>query len=182
MDLFEMRNGYAFPSIHALLIEPYKSMWVNDTSLDKIDCINDFTYIELLCSPKRSNPYFNIPEPIRPDKVKLNVYKDKDHPVTEQVLLGILQYKEFLSESSSYELLMTGENTVNSVKEFLDSFDPDSRSRSGGLILKPSDVLKAVEEIPAVIKSLALARDRVHSELEEDTKNRRNRETGPYEE
>lgn len=182
MDLFEIVNGSAVPSVHALMIKPFKDIWESDTSDFKENSIKIFTYIELLCSPKKSNPFVGCSEEDRPTKVKKEVWGDEDYPIGLDVMMATLKYKELLSESSpSYELWVSAVNAVKKLRVFLDEFDMDERNTHGMLILKPKDVTNALKDLEEVSRNMELGRERVHSELVSATKTRNEREIGYFE-
>lgn len=182
MDLFELNNNRAFPSMHALLIEPYKTIWETDKSEGKGQSIRWFSYIELLCSPKKSNPFYGIPEEHRSEKVKEEIFGDKDYPIDSDLLLATMAYREHLSFSSpSYELAVAAEVAANKLKTFLLNFDPNERTPNGAMVLKPKDITLALQEIPDTIKSMSEMRAKVHEELTESSKTRNDRKIGIYE-
>lgn len=182
MDLFEIRNGRAYPSVHALLIEPYKTMWNDDDSDNKSNVIAYFTYIELLCSPKKSNPFYGYSEEDRPMKVKKEVFKDENYQIDTELMFAILAYKEHLSFASpSYELSLAAEAAADKLKTFLKEFNLTERTPGGAMVLKPRDVTTALREIPDVIKKMAETRQKVHEELTEASKTRKDRAIGEYE-
>lgn len=182
MDLFEVINGYAVPSVHALLIEPFRSMWEEDASDNNVDSIKAFTYIELVCSPKKSNPFIGYSEEDRPRKVKKQVWGDEDYPLNTDIILATIKYKELLSESSpSYDLYISAVNAVQKLRIFLDGFNPDERVNAGYLVMKPGDITRALKDLDDVGKNMEFARDRVHTELIQSAKTRNQREIGEYE-
>lgn len=182
MDLFELNNGRAFPSAHALLIEPFKTIWARDTTIEKGNAIRLFTYVELVCSPKKSNPYLGYAEDIRPSKVKKEVYGNPDKEDTDFMILAVVKYKELLADASpTYTLLNAGLNAKDKLVTFLENFDLGERTQGGTAVLKPADITKALKEIPDVAKSINSMRDKVHTELIEEAKTRNQREVGQYE-
>jgi len=182
MDLFELNNGIAYPSVHALLIEPFKSMWERDTSEDKTNVMKVFTYIELVCSPKKSNPFFGYSETDRPSKVKKEVYGDENYHTTDFMMQGVMKYKELLSMSSpTYPLLNAALMASDSLIEFLEDVNLSERTASGGAVIKPKDVTSALKEIPDVAKSITTLQEKVQGELIEEAKTRNQREVGQYE-
>lgn len=182
MDLFEIVNGYVVPSVHALLIEPFKSIWENDTSDNNMDSIRTLTYVELMCSPKKSNSFIGYSEEERPAKVKKQVWGDENHPIDSNIVFAVLKYKELLSESSpSYDLYISAVNSVQKLRKFLDNFDMDERTPNGAMVLKPADITRALKDLDDVGKNMELARDRVHTELVQSAKTRNKREIGDYE-
>lgn len=182
MDLFEIVNNRVKPTIHALLIEPFKSMWENDTSEFKQNCIKDFTYVELMCNPRKSNIFMGYPEQERPSKVKREVWGNEDHPITTEIMFAVMKYQELLNEATpSYGLYVSALNSIAKLRNFLDNFDPDERTRAGGLIMKPKDLTGALKELDDVSRSLEASKERVHSELVNNAKTRNEREIGRFE-
>lgn len=183
MELFEVINKHAMPSVHALMIEPFKSIWERDTSDEKGDSIRIFTYIELLCSPRKSNPFAGLSEEDRPAKVKKEVFGDENYQLPLDIMFAILKYKELLSDSSpSYDLYTSGLNAVHKLKVYLDNFSLDERTPGGAMVMKPKDLTSALRELPEVAKMIELARDKVHSEVADSSKTRSQRVIGLFEE
>lgn len=183
MDLFELYNGHVYPSVHALLIEPFKSMWANDTSPNKENVIRDFTYIELLCSPKKSNIFSGYPDPeLREKKVKIEVYKDENYPTSSDMLFATMKYIEILKdESPSYPVLEEGLLAVEKVRVWCQDLSLSATTPNGALLLKPKDVLAALNEIPNTIKKLEDTRIRVSTELNQASKTKKDRIPGHFE-
>jgi hypothetical protein len=185
MTLFEIRNNRAFPSVHSLLIEPFKSIWRSDESPDKEMAIKYFSYIELLCSPRKSNPFYGYSEKERPSKVAKEVFGNPNYNIDPNLLFAVATYKDLLSNSSiSYQSLVDAEFSLNKTREFLRNFEPNSRTSMGGsLLLKPKDILLANKELPNAIARIIELRNKVHEELEEsDIRTRNQREIGAFEE
>lgn len=182
MELFEIVNGYAVPSVHALLISPFKEIWNNDNSDNNVDSINTFTYIELLCSPKKSNPFVGYSEEERPAKVKKEVWGDEDYPLDTDTILAVIKYKELLSESSpSYDLYVSAVNAVQKLRKFLNDFEMDEKTPNGTLLLKPKDITNALKDLDEVSKNMEASRDRVHTEITQSAKTRNQRDIGDFE-
>lgn len=183
MDLFEITGSHVYPSTHALLLKPYKDIWENDTSPNKEDSIKWFTYIEFLCSPKKSNPFYGyIDKEMRAKKVKIEVFGDEDYMIPMDLMMATIAYEEHLKTSSpAYEILIAGETVANKLNTFLKELNPSQKTTTGGLLLKPKEIYTALAEIPKAIKAMAEARDKVNEELKEDSKTRNNRQIGYFE-
>lgn len=182
MELFEINNSIASPSVHALLIEPFKTMWEEDNSRQHQDSIKKFTYIELVCSPKKSNPYAGYSEEERPIKVKKEVFKDENYLIDTDIVQGTMKYIELLMEASpTYGLYMAAMNAANKMKDFLNTVKPDEKNINGAYMLKPADINKAIKDIPDIMKSLTSLRDKVIEELADEAKTRKDRRIGRYE-
>lgn len=182
MDLFELRNNRAFPTVHALMIEPFKSIWEADTSEGKERALKVFSYVELVCSPKKSNPFVGYSEEIRPKKVKKEVFGDEDYHTTEYMMLATIRYIELLNDSSpTYSLFDAALIAKDKLVNYLTTFNLAERNKAGMPVVKPQDITKTLSEIPDTAKSLVETRERVHQELLEETKTRNQREIGQYE-
>lgn len=180
--IFEINNMRAFPSIFALMIEPFKTIWETDEDIHKVNAIQLFSYVELLCSPKRANPFYAYGEKERPAKVKKEIYGDENYRDTNFMILGIIKYKELLTSSSiSYPLLEDAMLARDELRRFLRSFNLDDKTAGGAMLMKPRDVTNALKDIEAVSTKLENHRAKVDQELIEASKTRNQREIGLYE-
>lgn len=183
MQLFEIVSGHAMPSIHALLIDPFKTIWENDMSDGKAEAIKVFTYVELVCSPKKSNPLYGLKEEVRIKRAKKKAFGDEEYNIGSDVMFAIIEYKELLADSTpSYTLVESALIGAHRLDNFLKNYDFKERSHTGVMVLKPADVQKALNQVPDTIKKLEELREKVSSEIDQDTKTRNDREIGPFEE
>lgn len=179
-----MKNGKALPSTHALIIEPFKTIWNNDDSEGKGDAINKFTFIELMCSKKKSNPFTGYSQGQRYSKVVENVYGETDYRPTNDPLVakGMEIYEEFLHNASpSLTYLEAALIAAENLKNTLETIDFSERTNGGAAVYKPADITRALKETPDVVKTLEQLREKVQSELLEEAKTRGSREIGAFE-
>lgn len=182
MDLMEVRNNRAFPTVHALMMEPFKTIWESDETPTKEHAMKIFSYTELMCSPKKSNNFYLYKPEVRVKKVLKEIYKDEDKPITEWMILCVDRYKEELAKSSpTYELLEAGMRAKDDLVEELGSINYKERTKSGGLVTKHKDVADALARIPGITRELITNREKVGSELEDAAKTRNQREVGLFE-
>lgn len=182
MDLFIIENGIAKPSEHAILIEPFKTIWESDTSKSKGDAIKSFTYIELVCSIKKSNPFAGYPDDERPSKVAKEVYKSEIYTPTELENEAITVYREFLEEASpTLSFYRASLKAAQELKTFYNEVNLNERTNGGAAVYKPGDITRGLKETSEVIKSLRDLESQVQSELVEKTKTRGQREIGHFE-
>ena len=83
--------------------------------------------------------------------------------------------------SPTYSLFNSALVAADKLKDNLNNVNLAEMTASGTAVTKPKDVTSALKEIPDVIKSLETMRNKVASELLEDTKTRNQREVGEYE-
>lgn len=184
LELFEVQNGRALPSTHALLIEPFKSIWENDTSKDKVDAIPKFTFIELMCSKRNSNPFKGYSESERYSKVALNVYGDELARPTNDDLVeqGLKVYTELMFKASpTLSYLEAALESAERVKTMMRTVDFDERTNGGAAVYKPGDITRALKDSEEVIKNLISLQEKVESELLQETKTKGNKEIGHFE-
>lgn len=166
--LFEIRNNRAFPTVFALLKDPYKSIWEKDTTPDKIQAVKWFTYLDLLLNPRRSNPFYNLPESVRIEKVCQEVFKDPKYSIPSDLILATVAYKEDLETmAQGYTTLTEAEYSLFKLQTFLHNLEPDAKTPAGSLLLKPKDIILATKELPGAIDNIRKAKERVIRELDE---------------
>lgn len=183
MDLFIVQNGRAMPSVHALIIEPFKTIWHNDTDPAKGEAIKFFTFIELACSPKKSNPYIGYESGQRYLKLKEELFENRAYELPALVIDAITKYEEFLDHSSpTYSILKSALSAAEQLKSYLEHIDLGARTNSGAAVYKPKDVTTALKELPDVAKNIELLRTKVQKELLEEGKTRNNRQVNYFEE
>lgn len=183
MDLFTVTNGKAMPSVHALIIEPFKTIWKEDTDPTKGSAIRDFTFIELCCSPKKTNPYCGYDEDQRYQILKEELYGDSAYQLSNNVLDGIMKYEQLLDNSSpTLSLLKAALDGAEKFKTQLKKLDLTERTNSGAAVYKPRDVTNAMKDLPNMARSIEELREKVFKELLEEGKTRSNRQIGYYEE
>lgn len=181
MELFEIRDGGVFPTAHSLLIHPFSEIWESDPDEKKGNATKVFKYIELVCSPRKTNPFRGYSEEERPSKVKKEVWGDENKQTTDYMIRGVAKYKELLLRySPTYDLLIAALKARDALVDFLNSVDLSDTTESGAMKLKPKDVTSAMKEIPDVTKSIYLLFEKVEVELNE-SKTRNDREIGDYE-
>lgn len=184
MDLFEVINGVAMPSTHALLIEPFKTIWESDKTKEKGEAIKAFTLIELYCSKKKSNVFSGYSDEVRMQRIKENLYKDGSYEPKNQDLIreGMKVYMEFqYNASPTLSYLQVALNTADKLKEFLESVNLNEKTNGGAAVYKPADITRALKETPDVVKTLETLREKVSQELKEEVKTRNSREIGHFE-
>lgn len=181
--LFEVRNGKLAVTEFALLTDPFMTIWNYDNTERHEKAMQLFRYVELLCSPRKGNAFYGYSKEDRPKKVKKEVYGDADYPDTDFMMQCVFAYTEFLKTySPTYELLESAIDAADEVKKFLKSGkNLQERTRGGTAVYKPRDVIAAIEKVDEVSRKVLILRDKVHFELETESKTRNQRKIGQYE-
>lgn len=183
MELFIVQNGKAMPSVHALIIEPFKSIWNLDKDQTKGNAIRDFTFIELCCSPKKSNPYKGYDVDQRYRVLKKELYGNEAYELSSIIIDAITKYEELLeNHSPTLTLLRAALQGADKFKEQMGKINLNERTNSGAAVYKPRDITNAMKDLPEMAKSIESLMDKVNKELLDEGKTRSNRTIGYYEE
>ena len=183
MDLFVVKNKRAMPSVHALIIEPFKTIWHQDPDPAKGDAIRFFSFIELACSPKKSNPYFGYEKDKRYLVVKKLLFDDEAYELPPIVMDAVIKYEDLVENSSpSYSILNASLIAAEQLKTYLTNIRLNERTNSGAAVYKPKDVINALQELPQLSREIEELRNKIQQELMEEGKTRNNRQVGYYEE
>lgn len=180
--LFVVENGVAKPNTETLLISPFKEIWERDNSEDKSDAVRDFTFIELMTSKKKSNPYAGYDDDVRYEKLMQEYYPDIDE-IDNLVEQGLAKMVQFQTEASAtysyYTAVMEG---AQKMKQFFRTFDMTERNERTGLpVYKPGEITRAMSDTDKVLQNMAAMKERVEQELFEQTKTRGNRQINYFE-
>lgn len=180
--LFTVENNIAKPNVETLIISPYKEIWERDTSKTKDVAIKEFTYIELMASKRKSNPYSGYSDEQRHNKLVDMLFEEGWVP-DAQIEMGLAKYVEFQKEASpTYSYYISVCNAAEKMKSFFDSFDMNERNERTGLpIHKPGDITKALNDTDKVLQNLNSMKEKVEQELFEQTKTRGNKQINPFE-
>jgi hypothetical protein len=194
MQLFIIENNIVKPTTEVLLISPFREIWNRDSSEGKEFALKEFAYIEFMCSPKKTNPFYGYQEDERSDKIIANIFKGNSQVIVRGdtevlyepdmlVVDGIDTYRGFLKSASfSLSFLEACILGANKLIDFFTTVDLDERTKSGGVVYKPADVTKALSDAFNVVKSLNAFKEKVEQELYENTKLKGDIEINPLEE
>lgn len=181
--LFVVENNVAKPNTETLLIPPFKDIWERDKSEEKTVSINEFTYIELMTSKKKSNPFSGYSDDVRHEKLCEMIFEDVDWKPDVLVEKALIKMRVFHEEASpTYQYYVDNLITAENTRTFLKNIDLNERNeKTGNPLYKPKDVTSAIADTEKVIQTLDLLRDKVEQELFETVKTRSNRQINPFE-
>jgi len=183
MDLFKVDAGVVKPTEHALLIPPYSDIWKRDKSGDKHDAIRQFTYIEFMCSMKKSNIFKGYPENTRHDKIVLSVFKGEEFEVDDLIKEGMELYLRLNIESSiTIQYFLGTKLGAEKVIDFLKNVDLTERNSRDMPLYKPKEITSSLSDAYNVMKTLNAMEEKVYEELFESVKSRGNKTINHFEE
>lgn len=183
MEIFKIEAGVVKPTIEILLIDPFKTIWERCSPLTNFArSMQEFAYIEFMCSPKKSNPYHGYAEDVKEDKIIRGIFKDEQYTPDALVKEAMDVYKEFFYEASpTLTFLEDARTGAEKLKSFFRTFDINATTDKGALLYKPADITRALSDTLGVIRTLAALEDKVHQEVFDTVKSKGDREINPFE-
>lgn len=179
--LFTVENSIAIPNIETLLIPPFKDIWERDKSKNKDVAIKEFTFIELMSSKKKTNPYAGYSDDVRFEKLKEALFEKnwEQDVLIEQALIKINEFQREASPTYSYYLSVI--KAVEKMKDFFKNVNINERNEKGIPIYKPGDITRALNDTDKVLQNINSMKERVEQELFEQTKTKNNKTINPFE-
>jgi hypothetical protein len=185
MDLFVVEGNVVKPSVHALMIPPFSTIWEQDSDPKKSYAIMLFTYIELMCSHKKSNVFKGYPLSTRSAEIIKRLFPDADPNFIglEVVEQGIEFYNKVQIEAAPiiqfYEAARVGAEKVTS---WLTTFDMETKNPRTGLPLyKPRDITSALKDTYDVMNTLNSMEEKVYEQIFESVRTQKNKEINIFE-
>lgn len=185
MQIFIIENNVAKPTPQILLIPPFKEIWERDSSRNKERALMDFTFIEFMCSPRKSNPFSGYTEDERGFKIVEHVFKGTPGYFPDELVKeGMLKYMEWLTEASpTYKHLRANKIAAEKTQAFFSQFSYEDKNPKTGLpVWKPKDITSAIKDAEDNIKTLDNLQKKVEQELFDSVKTRGMREINHFEE
>lgn len=182
MDLFKVEGAVVKPTEHALLISPYSDIWERDPDPAKSTAIKELSYIEFVCSYKKSNPYKGLPEEmIKPTVIK-DVFKGEEFEEDDLIKEGIDLYKKLREEAApTLQYYLASKEGAEKTIKWLKEFDMDERNDRGVPIYKPADITRALKDTYEVMKTLNSMEEKVYEQIFESVKTKGNKEINHFE-
>lgn len=183
-SLFIVEGNIAKPNPETLLIEPFKTIWERDTDVDKSIAIKEFTYMELMTSKKRSNPYAGYNEEMRKEKLmEMLFHRLPDWEVDSLVEQGMAEIVTFQKEASpTYSYYISVLGATEKMKQFFNEFDINEVNEKGARVFKPNEIIMAIANTDKLLQNLNSMKEKVEQELFEQSKTRGMKQINPFEE
>lgn len=179
--LFELQNNVATPTTETLLISPYKEIWERDKSKNKEIAIKEFTYIELMTSKKKTNPFGGYSDEDRHKKLTEMLFNKTWKP-DKNIELGMAKINELQVEASpTYSYYLSVLEGAEKMKKFFKDFDINEVNDKGTRIFKPNDIVIAIANTEKVLSQLNSMKEKVQQELFESTRTKANKTIGYFE-
>lgn len=167
----------------ALTIKSIADLWNNDKSNNKKQALQELAFIYWMYNWNSIYYKGYTDEVDRFNSVITEVFQDISWKTNLLVSEAGKVYQK-LQEESFPELsdLKVARKTLNGLKDFLDNLDPDERTKSGGLLLKPSEIYMAITKMGEALISVNKMEEKIRKEIQlEDSKVRGGGKQGSFE-
>jgi|TARA_B110000902_G_scaffold219246_1_gene253498 hypothetical protein len=154
MNLFEIENNVVIYSPQALMLEPFKKIWQEDKSEDKIQANLIMSYVYYMADERSDFMHIlNVDERMQAIKEALQLPEDFNGRSEE--LIQAMKFYEKLSETTSTKLLQSTRLVLQKISEFLDNINLNERDeRSNKPIHDIGKITGSVEKIPKLIRAI----------------------------
>lgn len=182
MNVFQIEQGVVKPTAEILLISPFKEIWARDKTVKKETALRDFSYIEFMCSYKKSNPFIGFVPRERHRKICETVIHDISYVPDDLVKKGIELYKDWQENASpSLRFYKSVVKANEKLIRFAEDINLNERDAKGSAVYKPSDITSITSKAYENLKTLTLMKEKVEQEVFEASKTRSNRNINVFE-
>lgn len=179
--LFKLEGKLVKPNVETLRVYPFNEIWERDTTEDKFEALEDFTYMEFVTSQKKSNPYSGYAEHLRKEKVQTDIITRESWFEDELIIEGMRKIMEFQREASpTYNYYMAAKIAAEKMQQFFRTFNMMTLNvKTGNPLYKPKDVTSALNDTSRVLENLNSLQEKVDNELFEVVKNKGQKQVSP---
>tara|TARA_R110002051_G_scaffold322146_1_gene411835 strand:- start:199 stop:750 length:552 start_codon:yes stop_codon:yes gene_type:complete len=154
MNLFEIENNVVVFSPQALMIAPFKKIWDDDETDDKLVANLTLAFVYYMAD-ERSDFMHILDTDERIDEVKSFIDMPTGFTGKSKEVVRAIHYYERASETTSTKLLQSTRLVLQKISTFLDNLDMNERDdRSNKPIHDIGKITSSVEKIPKLIKAI----------------------------
>lgn len=187
LDIFEFKDAKLGLTIDVLAHPILKRIYDRDEDRHKGEALMQYTYLNYMCSFKKSNPFNGYPNlEERRIKIIASIYKERTKEeklellvfYTDDVLINLcieVLNKIYETCSPSLRVYKAAIQGAHKVSEFMNTVSLSEKTNSGSAVYKPSDVIASIKESKAMVIALNDLKNAVDSELVEASKTVKNR-------
>lgn len=172
MKLFDIVGGSV--SIHAdfLALPPMKKYW--ESTRDKQHANNVLSFI-ILCDYWDSPYVKSMNDDVREDKLKEEIFKDKNYKLTGEEQICREEYARLL-ETRNLKMLNAMRNKIDTISDYYEESIGEELDEK-----RIKDLLAGMEKVKAVFQTVDFLEKAVKAEELDNTKIRGNAQLNPYE-
>ena len=158
-NLIEIKNGLLTISPEALIIKEFKNLWTRDRSPKKEKALKELAYI--YHSADYQSIYRNYHIDTRDNKIKLDIFGDRNYNLDIQVVEAIDKYQS-LQTTLSMELLNDVEMGLTKLRDYFKDVDFADDDTNG---VAAKNFIANVKQMGELVKGVKTLRDEVEKEL-----------------
>lgn len=164
IKLFKYENYTVTISEEALLLKPFKKIWLRDKSKSKEKALSELGFIYFYCDP-RSDYQYLIDDEERATAIKQGEGLSKDWKPDVLIEEAINFYNSF--KPTSALLLEDTRIAVFKLRTLLRNIDLNQTDDKGKPVYTLNTITATIKQIPALVKDLDEAEKAINSELRE---------------
>ena len=164
IKLFKYENYTVTISEEALLLKPFKKIWLRDKSKSKEKALSELGFIYFYCDP-RSDYQYLIDDEERATAIKQGEGLSKDWKPDTLIEEAISFYNSF--KPTSALLLEDTRIAVFKLRTLLRNIDLSQTDDKGKPVYTLNTITATIKQIPALVKDLDEAEKAINSELRE---------------
>lgn len=182
MGLFQVEGNKVLPHPQTLLISPFKDLWEDDETEKKDKALEQFAYIEFLCSFQKTNPFFNYTDLDERRDALIKYFKREVETDSPFIVEAIVFYNDQIDSLPSMKFYKSSLNAARKLATFFDTFQMTAvNARTGNPLYKPAEITRALKETSDIIKTLQALEAQVMQEIVEAGKGKGGREINIFE-
>lgn len=180
MRVFEIHNNKIQVTEHALMVPVFKEIWDRDQSKEKTRAMRDLSYIEFMCNPRTSNPYYGRGERDKMKALAIDLYQNEDHEPDEDVIKAIRWYRRTLNEAlPSLSMYLSVKNSVDVLSHYFRNAEVDDDT--GAINTDANKLMANVLKSKELLANLDDLRQAVESEIFTVLSHKGNKKINPFE-
>lgn len=152
MNIFEIKNFVVTFSPQALMLKPFKEIWLNDKSKDKTKAIQELSYIYFM-SDDRSDYMYVLDLYERHEYVLRDLMMDPQW-IKPQYIDEAMEFYVEASTTTSTQMLKSTRGVIEKISKFLDDIDVNERDKNNKPMFDIGKIVASVEKIPKLVKAL----------------------------
>lgn len=164
IKLFKYENYTVTISEEALLLKPFKKIWLRDKSKSKERALSELGFIYFYCDP-RSDYQYLIDDEEREIAIKEGEGLPKNWKPDKELLEAIEFYNSF--KPTSALLLEDTRVAVSKLRSLLRDIDLTQTDDKGKPVYTLNTITATIKQIPTLVKDLDEAEKAINSELRE---------------
>jgi len=151
--IIDLKDNKVIINPECLVIEPFKSIWFNDKSKDKVNAYNAITYIWYFASFK--SPFFQHDDVTKDELIRTHILKGVDFKVNKEIKEAINVFYK-IHDTPSLKLFRAVQDSISKMNEFFQNVEYNEDS-----ITK---IQKAIIDMPKMQEAVQIAMDNCNKE------------------